>query len=98
MSNKVAKQKSDSPYSLTERFGRKPKTVSILNLWCDDLQVVSGKTDYAIDVETLTNLRDAHQADWFIDIDRRRKNHQWALVTDKQMRALLKGALGFMGA
>ena len=79
-----------------ERFGRKPKTVSILNLWYEDLQVVSGKTDYAIDVETLTNLRDAHQADWFIGIDRRRKKYQWALVTDKQMRALLKGALVFM--
>ena len=97
MSNKVTKQKSDSPYSI-KRFGRKPKTVTILNLWYEDLQVVSGKTDYAIDVETLTRLRDAHQADWFIDIDRRRKNHQWALVTDKQMRALLKGALVFMDA
>ena len=79
-----------------KRFGRKPKTVSILNLWYEDLRVVSGKTDYAIDVETLTNLRDAHQADWFIGIDRRRKKYQWALVTDKQMRALLKGALVFM--
>ena len=98
MSNKVAKQKSDSPYSLTERFGRKPKTVSILNLWYEDLQVVSWKTNYAIGVETLIRLRDAHQADWFIDIDRRRKNHQWALVTDKQMRALLKGALVFIDA
>ena len=77
-------------------IGRKPKTVSILNLWYEDLQVVSGKTDYAIDVETLTNLRDAHQADWFIGIDRRRKKYPWALVTDKQMRALLKGALVFM--
>ena len=98
MSNKVAKQNSDSPYSITERFGRKPKTVSIHNLWCDDLQVVSGKTGSALDVETLTRLRDAHQADWFIDIDRRRKNHLWALATDKQMRALLKGALVFMDA
>ena len=97
MSNKVAKQKRNpKKYSLTERFGRKPKTVSILNLWYEDLRVVSGKTDYAIDVETLTNLRDAHQADWFIGIDRRRKKYQWALVTDKQMRALLKGALVFM--
>ena len=97
MSNKVAKQKRNpKKYSLTERFGRKPKTVSVLNLWYEDLQVVSGKTDYAIDVETLTNLRDAHQADWFIGIDRRRKKYQWALVTDKQMRALLKGALVFM--
>ena len=95
MSNKVTKQKSDSPYSI-KRFGRKPKTVSIHNLWCDDLQVVSGKTGSALDVETLTNLRDAHQADWFIGIDRRRKKYQWALVTDKQMRALLKGALVFM--
>ena len=34
--------------------------------------------------------------DWFIDIDRRRKNHLWALATDKQMRALLKGARVFM--
>lgn len=98
MSNEVAKQKSDSPYSLTERFGRKSKTVSVLNLWYEDLQVVSGKTGYALDVETLTKLRDAHQADWFIDIDRRRKNHLWALATDKQMRALLKGALVFMDA
>lgn len=97
MSNKVAKQKSDSPYNI-ESFGRKPKTVSVLNLWYEDLQVVSGKTGYALDVETLTKLRDAHQADWFIDIDRRRKNHLWALATDKQMRALLKGALVFMDA
>ena len=95
MSNEVAKQKSDSPYNI-ESFGRKSKTVSVLNLWYEDLQVVSGKTDYAIDVETLTNLRDAHQADWFVGIDRRRKKYQWALVTDKQMRALLKGALVFM--
>ncbi len=77
---------------------RKPKTVSVLNLWYEDLQVVSGKTGNALDVETLTKLRDAHQADWFIDIDRRRKNHLWALATDKQMRALLKGALVFMDA
>ena len=97
MSNEVAKQKSDSPYNI-ESFGRKSKTVSVLNLWYEDLQVVSGKTDYAIDVETLTNLRDAHQADWFIGIDRRRKKYQWALVTDKQMRALLNGALVFMFA
>ena len=95
MSNKVAKQKRYNPYNI-KGIGRKPKTVSILNLWYEDLQVVSGKTDYAIDVETLTNLRDAHQADWFIGIDRRRKKYQWALVTDKQMRALLKGALVFM--
>ena len=95
MSNKVAKQKSDNPHNI-ESFGRKPKTVSVLNLWYEDLQVVSGKTGNALDVETLTKLRDAHQADWFIDIDRRRKNHQWALATDKQMRALLKGALVFM--
>ena len=81
---------------MSNKVAYKPKTVSILNLWCDDLQVVSGKTGSAIDVETLIRLRDAHQADWFIDIDRRRKNHQWALVTDKQMRALLKGALVFM--
>ncbi len=74
MSNEVAKQKSDSPYSI-ESFGRKSKTVSVLNLWYEDLQVVSGRTGYALDVETLTKLRDAHQADWFIDIDRRRKNH-----------------------
>ena len=99
MSNKVAKQKRNpKKYPLDEGVGRKPKTVSVLNLWYDDLQVISGKTDYAIGVETLTDLRDAHQADWFIDIDRRRKNHQWALVTDKQMRALLKGALVFMDA
>lgn len=77
---------------------RKSKTVSVLNLWYEDLQVVSGKTGNALDVETLTRLRDAHQADWFIDIDRRRKNHLWALATDKQMRALLKGALVFMDA
>ena len=95
MSNKVTKQKSDNPHNI-ESFGRKPKTVSVLNLWYEDLRVVSGKTDYAINVETLTNLRDAHQADWFIGIDRRRKKYQWALVTDKQMRALLKGALVFM--
>lgn len=95
MSNKVAKQKSDSPYNI-ESFGRKSKTVSVLNLWYEDLQVVSGKTGYAVDVETLTRLRDAHQADWFIGIDRRRKKYQWALVTDKQMRALLNGALVFM--
>ena len=95
MSNKVAKQKSDRPYNI-QRLGRKPKTVSVLNLWYEDLQYVSAKTDYAIDVETLTNLRDAHQADWFIDVDRGRKNYQWALVTDKQMHALLKGALVFM--
>ena len=95
MSNKVTKQKSDSPYNI-EGIGRKPKTVSILNLRYDDLQVVSSKTGLALDVETLTRLRDAHQADWFIDIDHRRKNHQWALATDKQMRALLKGALVFM--
>ncbi len=97
MSNEVAKQKSDSPYNI-ESFGRKSKTVSVLNLWYEDLQVVSGKTGHALDVETLTKLRDAHQADWFIDIDRRRKNHLWALATDKQMRALLKGALVFMDA
>ena len=97
MSNEVAKQKSDSPYNI-ESIGRKSKTVSVLNLWYEDLQVVSGKTGYALDVETLTRLRDAHQADWFIDIDRRRKNHLWALATDKQMRALLKGALVFMDA
>ena len=97
MSNEVAKQKSDSPYNI-KGIGRKPKTVSVLNLWYEDLQVVSGKTGYALDVETLTKLRDAHQADWFIDIDRRRKNHLWALATDKQMRALLKGALVFMDA
>ena len=97
MPNKVTKQKSDSPYNI-KRFGRKPKTVSILNLWFEDLRVVSGKTGYALDVETLTRLRDAHQADWFIGIDRRRKKYQWALVTDKQMRALLKGALVFMDA
>lgn len=97
MSNKVTKQKSDSPYNI-ESFGRKPKTVSVLNLWYEDLQVVSGKTGYAVDVETLTRLRDAHQADWFIGIDRRRKKYQWALVTDKQMRALLNGALVFMFA
>lgn len=97
MSNKVAKQKSDSPYNI-ESFGRKSKTVSVLNLWYEDLQVVSGKTGYAVDVETLTRLRDAHQADWFIGIDRRRKKYQWALVTDKQMRALLNGALVFMFA
>ena len=97
MSNKVTKQKRYNPYNI-KGIGRKPKTVSILNLWYEDLQVVSGKTDYAIDVETLTNLRDAHQADWFIDVDRGRKNYQWALVTDKQMRALLKGALVFMDA
>ena len=96
MSNKVAKQKRNPKKYSLGRFGRKPKTVSILNLWYEDLQVVSGKTGYAIDVETLTNLRDAHQADWFIGIDRRRKKYQWALVTDKQMRALLKGALVFM--
>ena len=95
MSNKVAKQKSESPYNI-QRLRRKPKTVSILNLWYEDLRVVSAKTDYAINVETLTDLRNAHQADWFIGIDRGRKNHQWALVTDKQMRALLKGALVFM--
>ena len=95
MSNKVTKQKSDNPYNI-KGIGRKPKTVSILNLRYDDLQVVSSKTGHALDVETLTRLRDANQADWFIDIDRRRKNHQWALVTDKQMRALLKGALVFM--
>lgn len=97
MSNKVAKQKSDSPYNI-ESFGRKSKTVSVLNLWYEDLQVVSGKTGYAVDVETLTRLRDANQADWFIGIDRRRKKYQWALVTDKQMRALLNGALVFMFA
>ena len=97
MSNKVTKQKRYNPYNI-KGIGRKPKKVSILNLWYEDLQVVSGKTDYAIDVETLTNLRDAHQADWFIDIDRRRKNHLWALATDKQMRALLRGALVFMDA
>ena len=97
MSNEVAKQKSDRPCNI-KRFGRKPKTVSVLNLWHEDLQVVSGKTGHALDVETLTKLRDAHQADWFIDIDRRRKNHLWALATDKQMRALLKGALVFMDA
>lgn len=97
MPNKVTKQKSDSPYNI-ESFGRKPKTVSVLNLWYEDLQVVSGKTGYAVDVETLTRLRDAHQADWFIGIDRRRKKYQWALVTDKQMRALLNGALVFMFA
>ena len=97
MSNKVTKQKRYSPYNI-KRFGRKPKTVSVLNLWYEDLQVVSGKTGHALDVETLTKLRDAHQADWFIDIDRRRKNHLWALATDKQMRALLKGALVFMDA
>ena len=83
---------------MSNKVAYKPKTVSILNLWCDDLQVVSGKTGSALDVETLTRLRDAHQADWFIDIDRRRKNHLWALATDKQMRALLKGALVFMDA
>ena len=94
MSNKVTKQKRYNPYNI-KGLGRKPKTVSILNLWYEDLEVISGKTDYAIDVETLTNLRDAHQADWFIGIDRRRKKYQWALVTDKQMRALLKGALVF---
>lgn len=97
MSNKVTKQKSDSPYNI-ESFGRKSKTVSVLNLWYEDLQVVSGKTGYAVDVETLTRLRDAHQADWFIGIDRRRKKYQWALVTDKQLRALLNGALVFMFA
>ena len=83
---------------MSNKVAYKPKTVSIHNLWCDDLQVVSGKTASAIDVETLTRLRDANQADWFIDIDRRRKNHLWALATDKQMRALLKGALVFMDA
>ena len=83
---------------MSNKVAYKPKTVSILNLWCVDLQVVSGKTGHALDVETLTRLRDAHQADWFIDIDRRRKNHRWALATDKQMRALLKGALVFMDA
>lgn len=83
---------------MSNKVAYKPKTVSILNLWCDDLQVVSGKTGSALDVETLTRLRDANQADWFIDIDRRRKNHLWALATDKQMRALLKGALVFMDA
>ena len=83
---------------MSNKVAYKPKTVSIHNLWCDDLQVVSGKTGSALDVETLTRLRDANQADWFIDIDRRRKNHQWALVTDRQMRALLKGALVFMDA
>ena len=97
MSNKVAKQKSDNPHNIKTNW-IKPKSVSILNLWYEDLQVVSGKTGYALDVETLTRLRDANQADWFIDIDRRRKNHQWALVTDKQMRALLKGALVFIDA
>ena len=97
MSNKVAKQKRNpKKYPLDEGVGRKPKAVSVLNLWYDDLEVVSGKTGYALDVETLTRLRDAHQADWFIGIDRRRKKYQWALVTDKQMRALLKGALVFM--
>ena len=95
MSNKVTKQKRHNPNDI-KRLGRKPKTVDVLSLWHDDLQVISGKTDYRVDVETLTNLRDAHRADWFIDIDRRRKSHQWALVTDKQMRALLKGALVFM--
>ena len=94
MSNKVAKQKSDRPYNI-QRLGRKPKTVSVLNLWYEDLQVISAKTE-PLDFETLTTLRDTHQADWLIDIDRGRKNHQWALVTDKQMRALLKGALVFM--
>ena len=83
---------------MSNKVAYKPKTVSILNLWYDDLQVVSMKTGYALDVETLTRLRDANQADWFIDIDRRRKNHLWALATDKQMRALLKGALVFMDA
>ena len=97
MSNKVTKQKRYDPYNI-KGLGREPKTVSILNLWYEDLQVVSGKTGYALDVETLTRLRDAHRADWFIDIDRRRKNHLWALATDKQMRALLKGALVFMDA
>ena len=97
MSNKVTKQKRYNPYNI-KGIGRKPNKVSILNLWYEDLQVVSGKTGYALDVETLTRLRDAHQADWFIDIDRRRKNHLWALATDKQMRALLKGALVFMDA
>ena len=95
MSNKVTKQKRYNPYNI-KGIGRKPKKVSILDLWYEDLQVVSGKTGYAVDVETLTRLRDAHQADWFIGIDRRRKKYQWALVTDKQMRALLKGALVFM--
>ena len=83
---------------MSNKVAYKPKTVSILNLWCDDLQVVSEKTGHALDVETLTRLRDAGQADWFIDIDRRRKNHLWALATDKQMRALLKGAIVFMDA
>ena len=96
MSNKVDTcSRYDWPYNL-KGFGRKPKTVSILNLRYADLEVISGKTDYAIDVETLTNLRDAHHADWFIGIDRRRKKYPWALVTDEQMRALLKGALVFM--
>ena len=95
MSNKVTKQKRYNPYNI-KGIGRKPKKVSILNLWYEDLQVVSGKTGHALDVETLTRLRVAHQADWFIDIDHRRKNHLWALATDKQMRALLKGALVFM--
>ena len=95
MSNKVTKQKRHNPNNI-KGLGRKPKTVSILNLWHEDLRVVSEKTGYAIDVETLTNLRDAHHADWFIGIDRRRKKYPWALVTDEQMRALLKGALVFM--
>ena len=55
MSNKVAEQKRYNPHNI-ESFGRKPKTVSVLNLWYEDLQVVSGKTDYAIDVETLIRL------------------------------------------
>ena len=100
MSDKGAEQTRHNPHNIESIKTNwiKPKTVSVLNLWYEDLQVVSAKTDYAVDVETLIRLRDAHQADWFIDIDRRRKNHQWALVTDKQMRALLKGALVFMDA
>ena len=53
MSNEVAKQKSDSPYNI-ESFGRKSKTVSVLNLWYEDLQVVSGKIyEYDYDADEL---------------------------------------------